>query len=163
MTDNLSPQMRDNRKLFEEAYSEYKNVWGLVDSYDIWQGRWDAFQRAIKTRTTEDEPEYDTKTINVGDECICCMRVEDGIVTPNPDCHVHGGLHGKNPYNTTEDEPERNNVKYYLCDERKSWRNEITLQKIEEIIAEIKPEGKLPALSEIITILSVRIKLQQED
>ena len=104
--DNLSPQMRDNRKLFEEAYSEYKNVWGLVDSYDIWQGRWDAFQRAIKTRTTEDEPEYDTKTINVGDECICCMRVEDGIVTPNPDCPVHGGLHGKNPYNTTEDEPE---------------------------------------------------------
>ena len=61
--DNLSPQMRDNRKLFEEAYSEYKNVWGLVDSYDIWQGRWDAFQRAIKTLTTEDELEIKVKPI----------------------------------------------------------------------------------------------------
>ena len=32
------------------------------------------------------------------DECICCSRVDDYMVTPNPDCPLHGGLHGKNPY-----------------------------------------------------------------
>ena len=31
-------------------------------------------------------------------KCICALRVEDYMVTPNPDCPVHGGLHGKNPY-----------------------------------------------------------------
>ena len=32
------------------------------------------------------------------DKCICCSRVDDYMVTPNPDCPLHGGLHGKNPY-----------------------------------------------------------------
>ena len=35
------------------------------------------------------------------DKCICALRVEDGVVTPNPDCPVHGVLHGKNPYKET--------------------------------------------------------------
>ena len=38
--------------------------------------------------------------------CICCLRVEDGIVTPNPDCPLHGGLHGKNPYKEQQAEEE---------------------------------------------------------
>jgi len=41
------------------------------------------------------------------DKCICSLREEDYIVTTNPDCPVHGGLHGKNPYAAIEDKPKR--------------------------------------------------------
>ena len=42
--------------------------------------------------------EYLTANTEPEDECICCSRVDDYMVTPNPDCPLHGGLHGKNPY-----------------------------------------------------------------
>ena len=99
------------------------------------------------------------------DECICCLRVEDGIVTPNPDCLQHGGLRGKNPY-TTEDEEKLKYLKQKFATSAENWRKletKIALRKIEEYLAYCRITEERGMWVERPTFDSMKDWLQQED
>ena len=61
------------------------------------------------------------------DKCICSLREEDYMVTPNPDCPVHGGLHGKNPYAAIEDKPKCPECGTEMVAVRPTWYGDIEL------------------------------------
>ena len=39
-------------------------------------------------------------------KCICTADLTDWPVIPNPDCPIHGGLHGNNPYKEMKEKIE---------------------------------------------------------